>query len=74
LQGKLKESEQFEQEDALLFSEGIRLLLKQDFTAFNANFYNRKADIESALDSCSHIKIVVPYTGDGVSQMAKDVL
>jgi len=38
LQGKLKESEQFEQEDALLFSEGIRLLLKQDFTAFNANF------------------------------------
>jgi len=74
LQTKLKESEQFKQEDALPFCEGIRLLLKQDFTAFNANVQNRKADIESALDSCSHIKLVVPYTGDSVSQTAKDVL
>jgi hypothetical protein len=37
LQTKLKESEQFKQEDALPFCEGIRLLLKQDFAAFNAN-------------------------------------
>ncbi|MBU2851243.1 AIPR family protein [Acidithiobacillus ferrivorans] len=74
LQTKLKESEQFKQEDALPFCEGIRLLLKQEFTAFNANVQNRKADIESALDSCSHIKLVVPYTGDGVSQTASDAL
>ena len=46
LQTKLKESEQFKQEDALPFCEGIRLLLKQEFTAFNANVQNRKADIE----------------------------
>ncbi|MBU2739829.1 AIPR family protein [Acidithiobacillus concretivorus] len=74
LQTKLKESEQFKQEDALPFCEGIRLLLKQDFTAFNENVLNRKADIEGALDACSHIKLVVPYTGDGVSQTARDAL
>ena len=74
LQTKLKESEQFKQEDALPFCEGIRLLLKQDFAAFNGNVQNRKADIEGALDACSHIKLVVPYTGDGVSQTARDAL
>ena len=74
LQTKLKESEQFKQEDALPFCEGIRLLLKQDFTAFNANVQSRQADIEAALDSCSHIRLVVPYTGDGVSKTASDAL
>lgn len=74
LQTKLKESEQFKQEDALPFCEGIRLLLKQDFAAFNGNVQNRKADIEGALDACSHIKLVVPYTGDGVSKTARDAL
>lgn len=74
LQTKLKESEQFKQEDALPFCEGVRLLLKQDFGAFNANVQARKADIESALDSCSHIKLVVPFTGDGISKTASDAL
>jgi len=74
LQTKLKESEQFKQEDALPFCEGVRLLLKQDFAAFNANVQARQADIESALDSCSHIKLVVPFTGDGISKTASDAL
>lgn len=74
LQTKLKETEQFKQEDALPFCEGIRLLLKQDFAAFNENVQSRKTDIEGALDACSHIKLVVPYTGDGVSKTARDAL
>lgn len=74
LQTKLKASEQFKQEDALPFCEGIRLLFKQEFTAFNENVLNRQAEIESALDACSHIKLVVPYTGDGVSQAAREAL
>lgn len=74
LQSKLKESEQFKQEDALPFCEGIRLLLNQDFTAFNGNVQNRKAEIEGALDACSHIKLVVPFTGDGISNSARDAL
>lgn len=74
LQTKLKESEQFKQEDALPFCEGIRLLLRQDFAPFNANVQNRTVDIESALDTCRHIKLVVPYTGDGISQTASEAL
>lgn len=74
LQTKLKESEQFKQEDALPFCEGIRLLLKQDFPSFNANVQRRKAEIEDALDTCSHIQLVVPYTGEGISKTASDAL
>lgn len=74
LQTKLKESEQFKQEDALPFCEGVRLLLKQDFAVFNKNVTNRQVEIEGALDACSHIKLVVPYTGDGVSKTASDAL
>lgn len=74
LQTKLKESEQFKQDDALPFCEGIRLLIRQEFAGFNQNFQNRKADIEAALDACSHIKLVVPYTGDGISKTASDAL
>lgn len=74
LQAKLKESEQFKQEDALSFCEGVRLLLKQDFTVFNRNVQNRQTEIETALDACSHIKLVVPYTGDGISKAASDAL
>lgn len=74
LQTKLKESEQFKQEDALPFCEGVRLLLKQDFAAFNANVQNRQIEIEGALDACSRIQLLVPYTGDGVSKTASDAL
>lgn len=74
LQTKLKETEQFKQEDALPFCEGVRLLLKQNFGAFNANVQSRKEYIESALDLCNHIKLVVPYTGYGVSRTASDAL
>lgn len=74
LQAKLKESDQFKQEDALPFCEGVRLLLRQDFAQFNTNIQNRKTEIETALDTCSHIKLVVPYTGDGVSKTASDAL
>lgn len=74
LQTKLKESEQFKQDEAQSFCTGIRLLLKQDFNGFNGNVQNRKTEIEGALDACSRIKLVVPYTGDGVSQSAIDAL
>lgn len=74
VQAKLKESEQFKQEDAQAFCSGIRLLLKQAFDRFNANVQNRQVEIESALDTCSRIMLIVPYTGDGVSQSALDAL
>ncbi|MFC1080101.1 AIPR family protein [Pasteurella multocida] len=74
LQAKLKESEQFKQDEAQSFCTGIRLLLKQDFTRFNENIRSRQSEIEGALDVCSNIKLVVPYTGDGVSKSTIDVL
>ena len=74
LQTKLKESEQFKQDEAQSFCTGIRLLLKQDFTGFNENVQNRNAEIEGALDACCHIKLVIPYTGDGISKTASEAL
>ncbi len=74
LQAKLKESEQFKQEDAQSFCEGVRLLLKQRFAAFNLNVQQRQAEIEVAMDACSRIELVVPYTGDSVSKNASDTL
>ncbi len=74
LQTKLKESEQFKQEDALPFCEGVRLLLKQEFAVFNQNVLRRQQEIEAALDACSYIQLVVPYTGDDVSKTASDAL
>lgn len=74
LQTKLKASEQFKQDEAQSFCTGIRLLLKQDFAKFNENIQRRQTEIENALDICSHIKLVIPYTGDGISKAASDAL
>ena len=49
-------------------------MIKQQFSEFNENVINRKSEIEAALDTCSHIDIVVAYTGDGISGVATEVL
>lgn len=74
IQSKLKSTQSFKQEDAQAFVEGIRLLIKQKFDEFNANVQNRRSEIQAALDSCSHIKLVVAFTGDGISEHAIDAL
>lgn len=74
VQSKLKASAQFKQEDADPFCRGIRRILHQDFSVFNDNVKKRKVEIENALESCSHIQLVIPYTGDGVSKTASDAL
>jgi hypothetical protein len=74
LQTKLKASEQFKQDEAQAFCDGVRTLLRQDFAAFNAHVQRRQAEIEGALGACSHIQLVVPYTGDGVTRPAIEAL
>lgn len=74
LQGKLKASEQFSQEEALAFCQGIRKLIKQDFDGFNTNVKARAVEIENALDTCNHIQIVVAHTGSGISHHAKGAI
>ncbi len=70
VQSKLRTGEQFGQNEALAYCAGIRLLVKQDFSTFNANVLARQGDIESALGTCSHIKLVVAYAGPGISAHA----
>lgn len=74
VQSKLKAAEQFSQDEALAYCQGIRKLIKQDFTGFNKNVENRKTEIEDALDNCSHIRLVVAHTGSGISKHAKQAI
>jgi hypothetical protein len=74
VQSKLKASEQFSQEEALAFCQGIRKLIKQDFAPFNQNVKNRQLEIEGALENCSHIRLVVAHTGAGISHHAKHAI
>lgn len=74
VQSKLKAAEQFRQDEALAFCQGIRKLIKQDFTGFNQNVVKRAAEIEGAFDTCSHIKLVVAHVGAGISQHASDAI
>ncbi|MGH7932710.1 MAG: AIPR family protein [Candidatus Binataceae bacterium] len=74
LQAKLKKSEQFTQDEALAFCQGIRKILKQDFTGFNQHVLNRSVEIEDALDTCTRIQLVVAHVGSGVSAHAKAAL
>ena len=71
IQSKLKASEQFSQEEALAFCQGIRKLIDQDFAGFNQNIQNRITEIEDALENCSHIQLVVAHTGAGITKHAE---
>jgi hypothetical protein len=74
VQSKLKAAEQFSQDEALAFCQGIRKLIKQDFNGFNRNVENRKIEIEDALDNCSSIKLVLAHIGSGISRHAKQAI
>ncbi len=70
VQAKLKETEQFKQEEAQALCAGIRQLLQLNFTNFNDHFKNRQTEIEDSIENCSKIQIVVAYVGSGISQPA----
>lgn len=74
MQSKLKATDQFLQGDAESFERGIRLLVEQELDTFNQLIKDKADYIENALDQCSHIKLVVAYTGNGVAQTAVTVL
>ena len=74
VQSKLKAAEQFSQEEALAYCQGVRKLIKQDFSGFNKNVQVRRAEIEAALDNCSHIQLVIAHTGSGISKHAKKAI
>lgn len=74
VQSKLKATEEFKQDEALTFRQGIEKLIRQDFSGFNLNVQNRKAEIEDALDNCSRIQLVLAHTGTGITRHAKGAL
>lgn len=74
VQSKLKASEQFKQEEALAFCQGIRKLISSDFTEFNQNVQNRLTEIEDALENCTHIQLVVAHIGSGISGHANEAI
>lgn len=71
VQAKLKASETFSQDEALAFCQGVRKLIGEDFDGFNSNVTDRQTEIEDALESCSHIELVIAHTGSGISLHAQ---
>jgi hypothetical protein len=71
VQAKLKSSAEFSQDEALGFCQGVRKLIKQDFTGFNKNVQDRLTEIEDALENCRRIQLVVAHTGSGISHHAQ---
>lgn len=74
VQSKLKETEQFKQEEAQALCAGMRQLLQLNFTNFNNHFKARQTDIEDSIENCSKIQIVVAHVGSGISQHASDAI
>jgi hypothetical protein len=70
VQAKLKSGD-FDEAEALKFCNGVRRLIEQDFTAFNAHVAKRQTEIENALDLCSKIQLVVVRTGSSISSHAR---
>ncbi|WP_201576998.1 AIPR family protein [Psychrobacter immobilis] len=74
LQSKMKENAQFKLDEAQAFIEGVKLLLNKQFQRFNQNVQNLQAHIETALDECEHIQLLVAHTGDGITIQAQNYL
>lgn len=74
VQSKMKVDAQFTLGEAEAFIEGIKLLLNKQFNRFNQNVQNLQAQIETALDECEHIQLLIAYTGSGITMQAQNYL
>jgi len=74
IQGKLKNSTTFGQDEALAFGQGVRKIIKEDFEGFNEHVQRRRIEIEDAVADCIRIKLVIAHIGSGVSQHAKNAM
>lgn len=74
IQSKLKASQQFTQEEANSFVQGIRKLIVSDYGGFNQNVIDRQGEIDIALEDCEHIQLVVAHTGSQLGQYPNQAL
>lgn len=72
IQSKLKAAEQFQLGEAQSFLSGAELLINKDFDQFNQNVKNIQQEIENALDECDQIKLLIVYSGDGITIQASN--
>lgn len=72
VQSKLKGADQFQLGEAQSFLSGIELLIDKNFDQFNPNVQNIQQYIENALDECEKIKLLIAYSGDGISIQASN--
>lgn len=71
-QSKLKATEQFQLGESQSFLSGVELLIDKNFNHFNQNVQNIQKKIEDALDECDQIKLLIAYSGDGISIQAQN--
>jgi hypothetical protein len=74
LQSKMDAGSEFKQGEAQAFCAGVRLLLQQDFSAFNINVQSRQVEIEKALAEAAHIQLWVVFAGPMVSGHALNTI
>ncbi len=72
VQSKLKGSGDFQLGEAQSFLSGVKQLINKQFGTFNQNVKNMEAYIEEALDQCNKIKLIIAYTGVGISLTARN--
>ena len=74
IQAKLKEGVQFSQKEANDFVQGVRKIINQDFSGFNAHVLTRQAEIDQAREHCSRIELVIAQVGSGLTGAASAAL
>lgn len=74
IQSKMKQDAQFQLGEAQAFISGVKLLLNKQFDRFNQNVINLQTQIETALDECEHIQLLIANTGDGINPQARSYL
>lgn len=74
VQAKLKKGEEFKEAEAQKFTMGVRKLMVSDFAAFNAHVVARQPELQSAIEDCDRVQLVVIYTGTRISAHAAAAL
>lgn len=74
VQSKLKSSQDFSQDEANAFCQGVRKLVASDYSGFNQNVLDRQIEIDSALDDCEAIQLIVSHTGNGLRRFPQQAI
>ena len=74
VQAKLKKGDEFKEAEAQKFATGVRKLMASDFAAFNTHVVARQAELQTAIEGCDRVQLVVIYIGSRISGHAAAAL